>query len=58
MNWLSKEKQKCWNKAYKNYKVESGFSSVQMTEWIKINPYVLLCIENKAIEYLKENYDS
>ena len=56
MNWLSKEKQKCWNKAYQEYCLESGLSSEQVSDFIKVNPYVALTIENKAKEYLKLKY--
>ena len=50
MNWLSKEKQKCWNKAYQDYALESGLSIKQVSDFIKVNPYVALTIENKAKE--------
>ena len=55
MNWTSKEKSKYWNKAYQEYSLESGLSIKQVSDFIKINPYVALTIENKAIEFLKEN---
>jgi len=56
MNWLSKEKQKCWNKAYQDYALESGLSIKQVSDFIKVNPYVALTVENKAKEYLKLKY--
>ena len=55
MNWTSKEKSKYWNKAYQEYSLESGLSNKQVSDFIKVNPYVALTIENKAIEFLKEN---
>ena len=55
MNWTSKEKSKYWNKAYREYSLESGLSIKQVSDFIKLNPFVALTIENKAIEYLKEN---
>ena len=55
MNWTSKEKSKYWNKAYQEYSLESGLSIKQVSDFIKINPFVALTIENKAIEFLKEN---
>ena len=55
MNWTSKENQKHWNKAYKDYALESGLSIQQVSDYIKINPYVALTIENKAIEYLNSH---
>ena len=55
MNWTSKEKSKYWNKAYQEYSLESGLSLKDLSNWIKVNPYVALHIENKAIEFLKEN---
>ena len=56
MNWTSKEKAKYWNKAYKEYAFKSGLSLKQVSDFIKINPYVALTIENKAKEYLKLKY--
>ena len=55
MNWTSKEKQKFWNRAYQNYMNESGLSARELSNWIKINPFVALRIECKAIEFLEEN---
>ena len=55
MNWTSKEKQKFWNKAYQNYMNETGLSARELSNWIKINPFVALRIESQAIEFLKEN---
>ena len=55
MNWTSKEKQKFWNKAYQNYMNETGLSAREVSNFIKVNPFVALTIENKAIEFLKEN---
>ena len=55
MNWTSKEKSKYWNKAYREYSLESGLSIKQVSDFIKINPFVALTIENKAIEFFKEN---
>jgi len=55
MNWTSKEKSKYWNKAYQEYSLESGLSLKDLSNWIKVNPYVALHIENRAIEFLKEN---
>ena len=55
MNWTSKEKQKFWNKAYQNYMNETGLSAREVSNFIKVNPFVALRIECQAIEYLKEN---
>jgi len=55
MNWLSKEKSKYWNKAYQEYSLESGLSLKDLSNWIKVNPYVAVAIEDRAIEFLKEN---
>ena len=55
MNWTSREKQKFWNKAYQNYMNETGLSAKELSNWIKINPFVALRIECHAIEFLKEN---
>jgi len=55
MNWTSKEKSKYWNKAYREYSLKSGLSIKQVSDFIKINPFVALTIENKAIEFFKEN---
>ena len=55
MNWLSKEKSKYWNKAYQEYSLESGLSLKDLSNWIKVNPFVAVAIEDRAIEFLKEN---
>ena len=55
MNWTSKEKSKYWNKAYQEYSLESGLSFKDLSNWIKVNPFVALRIECQAIEFLKEN---
>ena len=60
MNWTSKEKSKYWDKAYQEYSLESGIpiesnDGLNLINWIKINPYVAEAIENRAIEFLKEN---
>ena len=53
MNWTSKEKSKYWNKAYQEYSLESGLSLKDLSNWIKVNPYVAAAIEDRAIEFLK-----
>ena len=55
MNWLSKEKSKYWDKAYREYSLKSGLSIKQVSNFIKVCPYVAVAIENRAIEFLKEN---
>ena len=55
MNWTSKHKQKFWNKAYQEYSLESGFSLKDLSNWIKINPFVAEAIENRAIEFLNKS---
>ena len=55
MNWTSKEKSKYWNKAYREYSLESGLSLKDLSNWIKVNPFVAVAIEDRAIEFLKEN---
>ena len=55
MNWTSKEKQKFWNKAYQNYMNETGLSAREVSNFIKVNPFVAVAIEDRAIEFLKEN---
>ena len=55
MNWTSKEKSKYWNKAYQEYSLESGLSIKQVSDFIKVCPYVAVAIEDRAIEFLKEN---
>ena len=54
MNWTSKEKSKYWNKAYREYSLESGLSIKQVSDFIKMNPFVALTIENKAIKFLNQ----
>ena len=55
MNWTtSSEKIKCWNKAYREYSLESGFPIEDLIKWIKINPFVAVAIENRAIEFLNK----
>tara|TARA_Y100000401_G_scaffold66770_1_gene53366 strand:- start:8 stop:181 length:174 start_codon:yes stop_codon:yes gene_type:complete len=54
MNWTSKEKSKYWNKAYREYSLESGLSLKQVSDFIKVNPFVALNIENRAIEFLNQ----
>jgi hypothetical protein len=57
MNWTtSPEKLKCWNKAYQEYSLESGLSLKDLSNWIKINPYVAVAIEDRAIEFLKGDF--
>ena len=55
MNWTSKEKSKYWNKAYREYSLKSGLSLKQVSDFINVCPYVAEAIENRAIEFLKEN---
>ena len=55
MNWLSKERSKYWDKAYREYSLESGLSPKQVSDFIKVCPYVAVAIEDRAIEFLKEN---
>ena len=55
MNWTSKNKQKFWNKAYQNYMNESGLSAKEVLNFININPFVALRIENQAIEFLNKS---
>ena len=55
MNWTSKEKSKYWNKAYQEYSLKSGLSNKQVSDFIKVCPYVAVVIEDRAIEFLKEN---
>ena len=57
MNWTSKEKSKYWNKAYREYSLESGIpiesdDGLNLINWIKVNPYVAVAIEDRAIEFL------
>jgi len=54
MNWTSKEKSKYWNKAYQEYSLESGLSLKDLSNWIKVNPYVAVAIEDRAIEFLNQ----
>ena len=55
MNWTSKHKQKFWNKAYQNYMNERGLSAKEVLNFININPFVALRIENQAIEFLNKS---
>ena len=55
MNWISKEKSKYWNKAYQEYSLESGLSLKDLSNWIKVNPFVAVAIEDRAIEFLNES---
>ena len=52
MNWTSKQKQKFWNKAYRESARESSIPIKDLINWIKINPFVAVAIENRAIEFL------
>ena len=54
MNWTSKEKAKYWNKAYQEYSLESGLSPKDLINWIKVNPYVAVAIEDRAIEFFNQ----
>jgi len=54
MNWTSKEKSKYWNKAYKEYALKTGLTYIDLSNWIKANPFVALRIEDRAIEFLNE----
>ncbi len=54
MNWTSKEKSKYWNKAYREYSLESGLSLKDLSNWIKVNPFVAAAIEDRAIEFLNQ----
>ena len=49
MNWTSKEKSKYWNKSYQEYSLESGLSLKDLSNWIKVNPFVAVAIE--AVSY-------
>ena len=54
MNWTTKEKSKFWNKAYQEYSLDSGLSLKDLSNWIKINPFVAVAIEDRAIEFLNQ----
>ena len=54
MKWTSKEKSKYWNKAYQEYSLESGLSLKDLSNWIKVNPFVAVAIEDRAIEFLNQ----
>ena len=41
------------DKAIQEYKDISGLSEIQLINWIKINPYVYIWIENRAKELSK-----
>ena len=58
MNWTSKEKSKYWNKAYQEYSLESGIpiesdDGLNLINWIKVNPFVAVAIEDRAIEFMR-----
>ena len=58
MNWTSKEKSKYWNKAYQEYSLESGipiesYDGLNLINWIKVNPFVAVAIEDRAIEFMR-----
>jgi len=53
MNWTLKANQKYWNKAYQEYMNESTLSAKQVSDFIKVNPFVALTIENKAIKLME-----
>ena len=53
MNWTLKANQKYWNKAYQKYMKESTLSAKQVSDFIKVNPFVALTIENKAIQIME-----
>ena len=55
MNWTGKWTSQRWNKAYQEYSLESGLSLKDLSNWIKVNPFVAVAIEDRAIEFLKEN---
>jgi len=54
MNWTGKWTSQCWNKAYQEYSLESGLSLKDLSNWIKVNPYVAVDIEDRAIEFLNQ----
>ena len=41
------------DKAIQEYKNISGLSEIQLINWIKINPYVYIWIQNRAKELSK-----
>ena len=53
MNWTLKANQKYWNKAYQEYMNESTLSAKQVSDFIKVYPFVALTIENKAIQIME-----
>ena len=58
MNWTSKEKSKYWDKAYQEYSLESGIpiesnDGLNLINWIKVNPFVAVAIEDRAIEFMR-----
>ena len=55
MNWTSKEKSKYWNKAYQEYSLESGLSLKEVSNFIKVCPYVAVAIEDRAIQFLNNS---
>jgi len=54
MNWTLKANQKYWNKAYQKYALESGLSFKDLSNYIKVNPFVAVAIEDRAIEFLNQ----
>ena len=54
MNSTGKWTSQCWNKAYQEYSLESGLSLKDLSNWIKVNPYVAVDIEDRAIEFLNQ----
>ena len=53
MDWTLKANQKYWNKAYQEYMNESTLSAKQVSDFIKVNPFVALTIENKPIQLME-----
>ena len=53
MNLTSIEIQKFLNIAYLNFMNETGLSAREVSNFIKVNPFVALTIECQAIEFLK-----
>ena len=49
MNWTSKEKSKYWNKAYQEYSLESGLSLKDLSNWIKVNPFVAVAMNDEVM---------
>jgi len=44
----------CFDESFDEYMRISGLSSDQMSEWVRINPYVLDLIENKAYKMFQD----